>query len=96
MDVRFRIGSDGATVDETGLKFDLNDFDAWAVEAALQLREKAGAGDRYGNIFVDTEKSHEAYKEWLAMTRPAPGPDGLRRPLWFDRPLRPVADAYKL
>jgi len=36
------------------------------------------------------------YKEWLAMTRPAPGPGGLRRPLWFDRPLRPVRDAYKL
>jgi hypothetical protein len=30
------------------------------------------------------------------MTRPAPGPGGLRRPLWFDRPLRPVRDAYKL
>jgi anaerobic selenocysteine-containing dehydrogenase len=58
--------------------------------------EKAAAGDRYGDIFVDTEKSHEAYKEWLAMTRPAPGPGGLRRPLWFDRPLRPVAAAYKL
>ena len=41
-------------------------------------------------------KSHEVYKEWMAMTRPAPGPDGLRRPLWFDRPLRPTADAYKV
>jgi anaerobic selenocysteine-containing dehydrogenase len=57
---------------------------------------KAGPADKYGDIFVDTGKSHEIYKEWLAMTRPAPGPDGLRRPLWFDRPLRPVADAYKL
>ncbi len=54
--------------------------------------EKAGPDDRYGDIFVDTAKSHEVYKEWLAMTRPAPGPDGLRRPLWFDRPLRPVAE----
>ena len=26
----------------------------------------------------------------------APGPDNLRRPLWFDRPLRPVAEAFKL
>ena len=43
-----------------------------------------------------TDKSHEIYKEWLAMTRPAPGPGGLRRPLWFDRPLRPVPAAYKL
>ena len=30
------------------------------------------------------------------MTRPAPGPDGLRRPLWFDRPLRPLPDTYRV
>jgi anaerobic selenocysteine-containing dehydrogenase len=58
--------------------------------------EKAGPGDHYGDIFVDTAKSHEVYKEWIAMTRPAPGPGGLRRPLWFDRPLRPAANAYKV
>jgi anaerobic selenocysteine-containing dehydrogenase len=58
--------------------------------------EKAGTDDRYGDIFVDTDKSHEVYKEWMAMTRPAPGPGGLRRPLWFDRPLRPVRDAYTI
>ncbi len=45
MDVRFKIAADGASVDETGVKFDLNDFDAWAVEAALQLKEKAGTGE---------------------------------------------------
>lgn len=45
MDVRFRIGADATSVDETGLKFDLNDFDAWAVEAGLQLREKTGSGE---------------------------------------------------
>ena len=58
--------------------------------------EKAGPGDRYGDIFVDTNKSHEVYKQWMAMTRPAPGPDGLRRPPWFDRPLRPVPEAYRM
>jgi anaerobic selenocysteine-containing dehydrogenase len=58
--------------------------------------EKAAADDRYGDIFVDTDKSHEVYKEWLAMTRPAPGPGGLRRPLWFDRPLRPEAHTYTI
>ena len=51
--------------------------------------EKAGPDDRYGDIEVDTDKAHEAYKEWMQQTRPAPGPDGLRRPMWFDRPLRP-------
>ena len=38
MDVRFRIGADNLSLDEAGLKFDINDFDAWAVEAALQLK----------------------------------------------------------
>jgi anaerobic selenocysteine-containing dehydrogenase len=58
--------------------------------------EKASPEDRYGDIEVDTEKAHEAYKEWMQRTRPAPGPDGTRRPMWFDRPLRPVASAYRM
>jgi anaerobic selenocysteine-containing dehydrogenase len=58
--------------------------------------EKPHPGDKYGDIFVDTKRSHENYKEWLKMTRPAPGPDGLRRPLWFKRPIRPVEELYYL
>ncbi len=58
--------------------------------------EKAGPNDSYGDISVDTNASHRLYKEWMAHTRPAPGPDGTRRPGWFDRPLRPVAEAYKI
>jgi len=58
--------------------------------------EKAGPDDRYGDIEVDTDLAHEAYKEWMQQTRPAPGPGGLRRPMWFDRPLRPVAGAYRV
>src|SRR5690606_32362860 len=45
MESRFRIAGDGKSIDETGLKFDINDFDAWAVEAGLQLKEKAGQGE---------------------------------------------------
>jgi len=56
--------------------------------------EKAGAKDQYGDIFVDTNKSFEIYKEWLKMARPAPGPDGLRRPLWFKRALRPDESTF--
>ncbi|WP_367391470.1 molybdopterin-dependent oxidoreductase [Lewinella sp. LCG006] len=58
--------------------------------------ERPHADDNYGDIFVDTAKAHENYKEWLKMTRPAPGPGGLRRPLWFNRPLRPQEDLYYL
>ena len=45
MEMRFRIGADGASVDEAGAKYDINDFDMYAIEAALQLREKAGEGE---------------------------------------------------
>ncbi len=58
--------------------------------------ERAEAGDKYGDVMVDTKRSHEIYREWLAKTRPAPGPGGLRRPLWFSRPVRPHEDAYKI
>ena len=57
---------------------------------------KAGPTDSYGDISVDTNASHRLYLEWMAKTRPAPGPDGTRRPMWFDRPLRPIPDAYKI
>ncbi|GIT08644.1 MAG: hypothetical protein CM1200mP30_22740 [Pseudomonadota bacterium] len=51
--------------------------------------EKAKLDDNYGDVFVDTEKSTEVYRRWLKKTRPAPGPEGLRRPLWLKRPLKP-------
>ncbi|MBZ5525439.1 MAG: molybdopterin-dependent oxidoreductase [Acidobacteriia bacterium] len=55
---------------------------------------KAQPEDRYGDIFVDTNQSHEEYKRWMQMTRPGPGPDGLRRPLWLARAYRPAAEAF--
>ena len=57
---------------------------------------RAGADDRYGDIVVDTEKSFEVYRQWLALARPAPGPDNLRRPLWLPRAFKPDASAYRL
>lgn len=56
----------------------------------------AAPDDRYGDVFVDTSKSYAVYEAWKQMTKPAPGPDGLRRPLWLNRPLRPVDEAYRL
>ena len=58
--------------------------------------EAARAGDCYGDVVVDTNKSMEVYRRWLALTRPAPGPNNLRRPLWFKRPLRPIEDRFYL
>ncbi len=57
----------------------------------------ARPGDEYGDVVVDTAKSREAYLEWLAKTRPAGTNDtGLRRPLWYARPLKPTPAAYRL
>jgi anaerobic selenocysteine-containing dehydrogenase len=57
---------------------------------------KAGSDDRYGDVFVDTNRSFEIYREWLAKARPAPGPGNLRRPLWLPRAFKPDASAYRL
>ncbi len=58
--------------------------------------ERAHPGDLYGDVEVDTNKSMEIYRQWLAMTRPAPGPGGLRRPLWLARAVRPTDEAYRI
>lgn len=60
--------------------------------------EPAGPGEQYGDIYVDTRRSSEVYREWLAMTRPAGqvSPNGLRRPHWMLRPFRPSLEAYRL
>ncbi|PON17538.1 formate dehydrogenase [Candidatus Entotheonella serta] len=57
---------------------------------------KAGAEDRYGDVFVDTNLAFQVYQEWIKKTRPAPGPDGLRRPLWIPRPVKPSLEAYRV
>ena len=59
---------------------------------------RAREGEKAGDVFVDTNKSMEKYREWLAMTRPANkvSPDGNRRPYWLSRPLKPTKEAYRL
>ena len=55
---------------------------------------RAQSDDQYGDIEVDTSKSMEIYREWLAKTRPASG--SLRRPLWLNRAVKPAPEAYRL
>uniref|UniRef100_A0A7C1JW96 Formate dehydrogenase n=1 Tax=Caldilinea aerophila TaxID=133453 RepID=A0A7C1JW96_9CHLR len=67
------------------------------LQKAVNVR-KADPGDRHGDVWVDTNRSMQVYREWLAMTRPAHrfSPDGNRRPLWLKRPLKPQAAYYRL
>jgi electron transfer flavoprotein beta subunit len=42
---RIKPGPDGQSLDESGVKFILNPYDEFAVEEALQRKEKAGSGE---------------------------------------------------
>ena len=67
------------------------------LQKAVNVR-KAGPGEKYGDVWVDTNRSMEVYQQWVDLTRSAVdiSPDGLRRPFWLKRPLKPVKEAYKL
>jgi hypothetical protein len=59
---------------------------------------RANPGDSYGDISVDTAKSHQVFRRWLTKTRSAleVSPDGTRRPHWLIRPVKPVREAFAL
>ena len=44
-DTRVKVGSDGASIDATQVEWVINPYDEFAVEAALQIKEGAGAGE---------------------------------------------------
>ena len=66
MEARFKIAGDGASVDETGLKFTISDFDEWAVEYALQVKEKQGSGEVVV-ISLGPDTVQETIRKALAM-----------------------------
>lgn len=44
-ETRIKIGPDGKSINDQGVKFVLNPYDEYAVEEALRLKEAAGAGE---------------------------------------------------
>jgi electron transfer flavoprotein beta subunit len=44
-ETRVKIGADGKSLDEAGVKFVVNPYDEFAIEEALRRKEKAGAGE---------------------------------------------------
>jgi len=66
MDVRFKIAPSGTSVDETGLKWDMSDFDGYAVEAALQMTEKLGSGEVVV-VTVGPDAAQETLRKALSM-----------------------------
>ena len=65
-EARIRIAGDGGSIDPSGVKFVLNPYDEFAVEAALKHKEAAGSGD-VTVITVGPAESAEALRSALAM-----------------------------
>jgi electron transfer flavoprotein beta subunit len=45
MEMRFSIAADHTSLDSTGMKYEIGDFDGYALEVGLQLTEKHGPGE---------------------------------------------------
>ena len=65
-ETRIRIAGDGASIDETGVKFIINPYDEFAVEEALQRRDKAGGGEVVV-IALGPDAGQETIRSVLAM-----------------------------
>jgi electron transfer flavoprotein beta subunit len=65
-ETRIKIAADGKSIDESGVKFVLNPYDEFAIEEALQLKEKVGDGEVVA-IALGTEESQETIRTALAM-----------------------------
>ena len=62
---KVKVGSDGRTIDPSGVTYVINPFDEFAVEAAVQLKEKSAA-ETYV-ISVGKESAKEVIKKAYAM-----------------------------
>jgi electron transfer flavoprotein beta subunit len=66
LDDDFELLDDGSGVDPDCLEFDLNEWDAFSLEAALQLREGAGGDGEVVVVTVGDEQSEEVLLGCLA------------------------------
>ena len=66
MELRFAIGADRKSLDPAGLKYDMSDFDGYALEVALQLVERQGPGEVV-LICLGPDGVQETLRKGLAM-----------------------------
>lgn len=82
-EARIRVASDGASIDPSGVKYILNPYDEFAIEAALRAREAAGSGE-VTVLSVGPAETVETLRTGLALgaddgvlLTAAPGAEGL-------------------
>ena len=67
MEMRFSIAADKKSLDQGGLKYEMGDFDGYALEVALQLVEKQGPGEVVVVISLGPDGAQEMLRKGLAM-----------------------------
>ena len=65
-ETRVRVGSDGASIDPSGVKFVLSPYDEFAVEGALRLKEARGEGEVVA-VSLGDDAAQETLRSALAM-----------------------------
>ena len=66
MEMRFTIAADRTSLEQAGMKFEMGDFDGYALEVALQLSEKHGPGEVVV-LTVGPDGTQEVLRKALAM-----------------------------
>jgi electron transfer flavoprotein beta subunit len=66
MEMRFSIAGDRRSLDQGGLKYEMGDFDGYALEVGLQLAEKQGSGEVV-LLSVGPDGAQETLRKGLAM-----------------------------
>jgi electron transfer flavoprotein beta subunit len=66
MEMRFSIAADRKSLDQGGLKYEMGDFDGYALEVGLQLSEKQGPGEVV-ILSVGPDGVQETLRKGLAM-----------------------------
>jgi electron transfer flavoprotein beta subunit len=67
LESRFKPNAEGVWYNETDLAWRMNEYDEYAVEQAVQLREKLGEGTELTVLSIGSDRVVEAIKKALAM-----------------------------
>ena len=65
-EARIHVAADGRSINPSGVKFDMNEYDKYAIEEAIRRREAAGAG-LVTVITVGADDARETLRQALAM-----------------------------
>lgn len=64
---KVKVGSDGLSIDPTGVTYVINPYDEFAVEEALKTKEKTGGDSEVVVISLGSDSSKETIRKALAM-----------------------------